>query len=216
MGILTSISPCPLATNLAAISFIGKQVGASKKVLLSGLFYTLGRTFTYILLGSIFVSSAHFMPRVSMFLQKYMNLFIGPIILITGLFLLNMIRLSFGNVLISNTLQKRLVKAGPLGIFFLGMFFALSFCPVSAGLFFGSTLGIAMQHSSRFVMPLVYGLGTALPVVIFASLIAFSLNVAGKAFKKVTIFEKWARRISGVLCILIGIYLILSHNFNIL
>lgn len=216
MGILTSLSPCPLATNIAAISFIGKQVTNSKKILISGLFYTLGRTFTYVVLGAVFVSSTKLMPAVSMFLQKYMNLFIGPIILITGLFLLNLIKVSVGSTIISEKMQKRFVKAGPIGDFFLGLFFALSFCPVSAGLFFGSTIGIALQYSSRFVMPLFFGLGTALPVVLFAFVIAFSTHLSGKIFQKVTIFEKWARQISGIIFAVIGIYLILANNFNIL
>jgi cytochrome c biogenesis protein CcdA len=216
MGILTSISPCPLATNIAAISFIGKQVDRSGKILLSGLFYTLGRTFTYVVLGAFMVSSAQLMPAVSMFLQKYMNMLTGPVLFVVGLFLLDIFKFSLGGAIIPEAMQKRLAGAGPLGVFLLGVFFALSFCPVSAGLFFGSTISIAMQHSSRFVMPLLFGFGTALPVVGFAFVIAFSAHAVGKTFNKVTSFEKWARRISGIVFILVGIYLILLHNIKIL
>ena len=216
MGILTSISPCPLATNIAAISFIGKQVDQSKKILLSGLFYTLGRTFTYVVLGAILVSSTQIMPAVSMFLQKYMNLIVGPVLLIVGVFLLDIIKFSLGGVLISEKMQKRLAGSGSWGVFLLGVFFALSFCPVSAGLFFGSTIGIALQHSSRFIMPLLFGIGTALPVVGFAFVIAFSAHAVGKTFNKVTAFEKWSRRISGVVFVVIGIYLVLVHNIKLL
>jgi cytochrome c biogenesis protein CcdA len=216
MGILTSISPCPLATNIAAISFIGKQVNQSKKVLLAGLYYTLGRTFTYVILGAILVSSTQVMPAVSMFLQKYMNLIVGPVLFVVGIFLLDIIKVSLGGSLISEKMQKRLAGSGPLGVFLLGIFFALSFCPVSAGLFFGSTIGIAMQHSSRFVMPLFFGFGTALPVVGFAFIIAFSAHAVGKSFNMITAFEKWARRISGIIFVGVGMYLILVHNLKIL
>ena len=215
MGILTSISPCPLAANIAAISFISKQVKSSRSILLAGLFYTLGRTFTYIVLGSIVVSSSQLMPVISMFLQKHMNMISGPVLIVVGMFLLGFFKLPFGGVIISDSLQKKLAEAGPVGVFLLGVFFALSFCPVSAGLFFGSTLGIAMQHNSKFIMPLLFGVGTALPVVGFAFVIAFSANALGNTFNRVAFFDKWAQRISGVVFILIGLYQVLKHNIRL-
>jgi len=215
LGILTSISPCPLATNIAAISFIGKQVGKSSSTLLSGLFYTLGRMFVYIVLGAILVSSSQAVPRISFFLQEKMKLIMGPFLIVVGIFLLDVFKLTLSGTLLSQKNQHRLANSGIWGAFGLGAVFALSFCPVSAALFFGSTFGLAIQHQSRIIIPAIYGLGTAAPVTVFAFVIAFSAHAVGNLFHKVTVFEKWARRTSGVVFIGAGVYILLTQTFGI-
>lgn len=214
LGILTSISPCPLATNIAAIAFIGKRVDKKNRVIFTGLMYTLGRMFTYLVLGIILVSGSHLISPVSMFLQKYMNIIMGPLLVIVGLFLLEVIRFNKGGSIINEKAQKRLGSGSLKGAFLLGVIFALSFCPVSAGLFFGSTFALAVKHNSQVVMPLCYGIGTAAPVVGFALVIALGVGAVGDIFNKVTTFEKWARKISGLVFIAVGIYQTITHIFN--
>ncbi|MFP4521134.1 MAG: aromatic aminobenezylarsenical efflux permease ArsG family transporter [Fibrobacterota bacterium] len=214
-GILTSISPCPLATNIAAISFIGKQVGKPSATLLSALFYTLGRLLTYLILGIILVSSAQAVPRISFFLQEKMKLVMGPLLILIGVVLLDLIKFSFAGVLVSQKSQERLAKSGMWGALLLGVVFALSFCPVSAALFFGSTFGLAVQHGSRVIIPALYGVGTAAPVIVFAFIVAFSAHALGAMFHKITVFEKWARRISGVVFIIAGAYILFTQVFRI-
>ncbi len=216
LGILTSISPCPLATNIAAISFIGRHVKHSYAVLLSGLFYTLGRTVTYVVFGFIIVSGSHLVPRISIFLQTKMTIIIGPILLVVGIFLLDIVKFSLGGKIISEQTQKKLAKYGWGGAFALGILFAISFCPVSAALFFGNTFGLALQHSSRVVIPGLYGIGTAAPVVVFAFIIAFSAKTIGMVYNQITLFEKWARKISGIVFLGVGLYMTIYHTFNLL
>lgn len=216
LGILTSISPCPLATNIAAISFIGRQLDRQKYVLLAGLTYMLGRTVTYTVLGAFLVTSAQLIPAVAMFLQKYMPVIIGPVLIIVGIILLGVIKFNFRGGGISDKLQSFVEKSGIFGAGILGIVFALSFCPPSAAIFFGSLFSIAMKHGSRIIMPSIYGIGTALPVIVFAFLAAFATNQVGKAFNKLTIFEKWARKITAVIFILAGIYCVLKNIFHIL
>ncbi len=213
LGVLTSLSPCPLTTNIAAIAYIGKKVDHKRQAIFTGLLYTLGRMFTYLVLGIILVSSASLISPISMFLQKYMNIIVGPVLIIVGLFLLEIIRFNIGGSLINEKLQKRLGTGSLTGAFLLGVVFALSFCPVSAGLFFGSTFALAMKHQSMVVMPLLYGTGTAAPVVVFAIVIALSIGAVGDIFSKVTTFEKWARKISGIVFIAVGIYQVVTHIF---
>ncbi|MBD3419267.1 MAG: sulfite exporter TauE/SafE family protein [Chitinivibrionales bacterium] len=215
LGILTSISPCPLATNIAAISYIGKNIGKTSSALFSGLFYTLGRTLTYCVLGLILVSSAQAVPRISLFLQSKMKIVMGPFLIVIGIILLDFIKFSFAGLMVSQRRQEQLARSGMWGAFALGVVFALSFCPVSAALFFGSTFGLAVAHSSRVIIPSVYGIGTAAPVVAFALIIVFAAHSVGTVFKKVSIFEKWSRRISGIIFILAGAYLILTVNFHL-
>ncbi len=216
LGVLTSISPCPLATNIAAISFIGRQLDRQKYVFLAGMAYMLGRTITYTILGAVLVTSSQAIPAVAMFLQKYMSVIIGPLLIIVGIILLGVITFNFRGSGVNAGLQTFVEKSGLFGACVLGIVFALSFCPPSAAIFFGSLFSIAMKHGSRIIIPSMYGIGTALPVILFAFLVAFATNHVGKAFNKLQIFEKWARKVTAVIFILAGIYCILKNIFHVL
>lgn len=208
-GILTSISPCPLATNITAISFISQRVDKASHVLLSGLLYTAGRMAAYIILGIALVSSTQFVPPVANFLQNYMVYLLGPALIIIGVLLLDIFRINlFSNGVMWNGLQKRIEQSGIWGALPMGIVFALSFCPVSAALFFGSLFSLAIKQQSMVVLPAIYGIGTAIPVLAFAFILAFSANAIGRVFNILTVFEKWARNATGAIFILAGLYLV--------
>jgi cytochrome c biogenesis protein CcdA len=206
LGILTSISPCPLTTNIAAISYVGRRVGKPASVLQAGLLYTAGRTLAYLLLGMLLVSSLLSAPSLSQVLQKHMNMALGPVLIVVGLILLELIPLPVGSSGLSAALQNKADSLGIGGAGLLGMVFALSFCPTSAALFFGSLLPLAVQQQSGILLPGVYGLATGLPVLLFALLLAFGTNKVAQAFNRIAAFEIWARRITGLLFVLIGGY----------
>jgi cytochrome c-type biogenesis protein len=208
-GILTSISPCPLATNITAISFIGRRVESVRHVLLAGLLYTAGRMAAYTVLGILLVGSTQLVPPVANFLQKYMVYLLGPTLNIIGILLLDIFRINlFGNGLMWTGMQKRIEQTGIRGALLMGIIFALSFCPVSAALFFGSLFSLAIKHQSMVILPSVYGMGTAIPVLVFAFILAFSANTIGRVFNALTVFEKWARNATGIIFILAGLYLV--------
>lgn len=211
LGILTSISPCPLATNIAAISYISKRVDRPGTVVLSGIMYTIGRMLTYILLGVLVVASILSVSEVAMFLQRNMNKALGPILIVVGFLLLGIFNLNLPGISASEKLTNKVEKWGLLGAGVLGFLFALSFCPVSAALFFGSLIPLAIDHQSSILMPTIFGIGTALPVVAFAVLIALGAKWVGSAFNKISIFEKWARRITAIAFIIVGIYYVLIY-----
>lgn len=211
LGVLTSISPCPLATNIAAISYIGKGVGNIPTVLLSGVLYTLGRALTYIVVGMVVVFGLLSVPEVSMFLQKYMSKILGPLLVLVGLFLLEFIRFGAGGWGISGGMQEKVRARGVWGAGLLGIMFALSLCPVSAALFFGSLIPLAIRQESTLVLPSLYGIGTGLPVLFFAVLLAFGARTIGTAFRILSRIELWARRLTGVVFLLVGLYLVLKH-----
>jgi cytochrome c biogenesis protein CcdA len=215
LGILTSISPCPLAMNITAISYIGRRVDAPRRVLSAGLLYTAGRALTYTVLGALLVASLLSAPRLSHLLQKYMNLALGPFLIIVGMVLLELISFTRRGGGMSEGMQSRVDSFGIWGAILLGIVFALSFCPVSAALFFGSLLTLALRHQSGIVLPAVYGVGTALPVLVFAILIAFGANRIGRAYDRMAVFEYWARRITGIVFIAAGIYYSLTYIFGI-
>ena len=215
LGLLTSISPCPLATNVVAISFIGSRVENSWLSLLHGLLYTLGRTITYTALAAMIVSSLLSAPHVSNFLQTYANKILGPILIVVGMFLLELIRVKWGQSGFGVRVAQRFAGMGMLGSILLGITFALSFCPVSAGLFFGGLVPLAVRHHSSVLLPSLYGVGTAVPVVVFAAAISLGARSIGRAFERVTTLGRWARRATGVVFIAAGIYLTLTYVFGI-
>ena len=216
LGILTSISPCPLATNIAAISYIGRRVGSSRQVFLTGLLYTLGRTVAYLALAVVLVASVLSVPQIAMFLQKYMHLVLGPILIVVGMFLLGLIELNMGGKGMGEGLQKRVDAMGIWGALLLGIVFALTFCPTSAALFFGSLIPLSLKLNSSVVLPVVYGVGTALPVMVFAVILATSAQSVGKAYNVLAKIEWWARMLTGVIFILVGLYFSLKHVFHVI
>ena len=216
LGILTSISPCPLATNIAAISFIGRRVGAPKAVVATGLLYTVGRSLAYVVLAAILVASLLSAPTVSHVLQKYMNKLLGPILILVGMLLLELIQIKVPGVGVGQKMSKRVEAWGIWGGLALGVIFALSFCPASAGLYFGGLIPLAVKHESSVTLPLLFGIGTALPVFAFAILIALGTQAVARAFERITQIEWWARRITGVLFVGIGMYFCLRFIFRVL
>ncbi len=215
LGILTSISPCPMATNIAAISFIGKQADKPKRVLITGLLYTAGRTLAYMWLGIILVSSLLNAPGLSHFMQKYINMALGPLLILVGMVLLELLNIRLVSRGTSMKLQAKIGSWGLWAPFFLGILFALSFCPVSAALFFGSLLPIAVKMGSGVWLPMVYGIATGLPVLAFAIIISLGTQYISKAYNNITIIEKWGRLVTGTIFILVGIYLTLVHVFGV-
>ncbi|NWG12926.1 MAG: sulfite exporter TauE/SafE family protein [Acidobacteria bacterium] len=214
LGILTSISPCPLATNIAAISYIGRDLGAPRQVFLTGLFYTAGRMVTYLVLAALLVTSVLSIPALSNFLQEYMNKLLGPILILVGMFLLGLFQLNFSTSFGGGAVEERLQQWGIWGAGLLGVIFALSFCPVSAALFFGSLIPLAIRNSSSIALPSLYGIGTGLPVFVFAVLIAAGAQSVSRAFNKLAQVEKWARAITGVIFVCVGIYFCLVYIFE--
>lgn len=215
LGILTSISPCPLATNITAIFFVGRHVKSPRKVFLAGLLYTLGRSLTYLVLGVVLVGSLLSAPRISHFLQKYMNKLLGPILILAGMFLLELLSINLPSSGVGKGMQQRLQAWGIWGAGALGIVFALSFCPVSAALFFGSLVPLAVKGGSSVLLPSLYGVGTGLPVLLFAVLVTLGANAVGKTFDALASIEVWARRVTGVVFIAIGIYYCLTHIFGL-
>jgi len=206
LGILTSISPCPLASNVAAISFLSKKIAHPALVLISGMAYTLGRMVAYAVLGWIIISSLLSVPQVAQFLQKYMGKALGPLLILTGLILLEIISIRLPGLSLSQKHHTKLAESGAPGAFLLGFIFALAFCPISAALYFGSLIPLAINSKSGIVLPFIYGIGTGLPVLVFAVAIALGVTSLSRWFNRITRLEYYTRKITGVVFILVGLY----------
>lgn len=211
LGILTAISPCPMATNIAAVSFLSRTIERPRQVFWSGMAYAAGRMLAYAALGILIISSLLNIPVVSHFLQKYMNRILGPLLIVTGLFLLDLFTFRIPGFSMSRERHERLSRAGAGGAFLLGAVFALAFCPVSAAIFFGSLIPLSLETAMGVALPFVYGIATGLPVLIFAVMISLGVTSAAKMFQKAARLEKYARKVTAVLFIFAGLYYIYKY-----
>jgi len=206
LGLLTAISPCPLATNITATAYIAKTIHRKNIVLLSGVLYTIGRMFTYILIGGIIYFGASKF-QVAKLLQCNGEKFIGPIMIVIGLIMLNIIKLDFlfkGNF--TERLSEKFKDKGLLGAFLLGVIFALAFCPYSGALFFAMLIPLTLSASAGMILPIVFSIGTGLPVIFFAFVIAYSMEKMGIYFKAISKIEKVMRLFAGTTFLLTGLY----------
>ena len=205
LGLMTAISPCPLATNITAIAFIGKDINNKRKVFTNGLIYTLGRAITYTGLGLIFYFGAS-QFKISGFVQQWGEKLLGPILILIGLFMLDFIKIKFpGLGKLTEKMEKK-SQSGFWGVLLLGIVFALAFCPYSGVLYFGMLIPITITSASGLYLPLIFALGTGLPVIIFAWFIAYTVGGVAVVYNKVKIFEIWFRRVVSVIFIIAGLY----------
>jgi len=212
LGLMTAISPCPLATNITAIGFISKNLESRKKVFLNGLYYTLGRAITYTSIGLIFFFGASKF-KVSGFLNQWGEKIIGPLLIILGILMLDFIRIQFrGFGKMTEKFSKK-SGTGSWQALLLGIVFALAFCPYSGVLYFGMLIPMTISSASGLYLPIVFAIGTGIPVIILAWLIAFSISEVGAFYQRMKSFEKWFRRVIAVLFIIVGIYYVIIVYF---
>lgn len=206
LGIMTAISPCPLATNITAIGFISKDIENHRRIFYNGLWYTLGRAFSYTALGVILYFGASTFKIAKIF-QSNGEKFLGPLLILVGILMLDLIKIkfpSFGKM--GQKVEKRERKNNWWSALLLGVVFALAFCPYSGVLYFGMLIPMTMSSASGLFLPFVFAIATGLPVIIVAYLLAFSISSVGGFYNKVKIFEKWFRRVVAVIFILVGFY----------
>ncbi len=208
LGLMTAISPCPLATNISAIGFISRDIENRRRVFIKGLIYTLGRAISYTGLGVILFFGASKM-HVSMLFQGWGEKLLGPLLIIIGLFMLDFIKVKMPGF--SGLTEKigEHSKRSYRGTLLLGMIFAMAFCPYSGVLYFAILIPMTITSASGLFLPFIFAIATGLPVIIFAWLLAYAMGNVGKIYNRIKVFELWFRRMVAVLFILVGTYYIL-------
>jgi len=207
LGLMTAVSPCPLATNITAIGFISKDIESKQRVFVNGLFYTLGRAISYTAIGLIFYFGLGQMKLGGLF-QEWGEKLLGPLLIIIGLFMLGLIKLSIpGLNKLTDKMEERSRK-GFWGATLLGIVFALAFCPYSGVLYFGMLMPMTVASATGLYLPIIFAIATGIPVIIFAWLIAYSVGSIGGMYNKMKTFEIWFRRVIAVLFIITGLYFI--------
>ena len=207
LGLLTAISPCPMATNIAALAYVNRRAVERKYAVITGTLYTVGRMFSYSILGILIIMAGIEIPGVASFLQDFGEQVLGPLLIVVGLIMLNINRLSFnlgGGKLAS--IGGKVADWGMIGGFLLGALFALAFCPYSAVLFFGVLIPLALKSSGGVALPAVYAIGTGLPVLVFGTLLSIGVARVSTWLNAVTRAEKVIRIVVSIIFIGVGIY----------
>jgi cytochrome c-type biogenesis protein len=217
LGLMTAISPCPLATNISAIGFISKDIENKRRIFLNGLLYTLGRAISYSVLGVIVIAilrQGASIYKVQKTISIYGEMFIGPLLVIIGIFMLDIIKLnlSFSSKL-SEKAEEKASGGSSWGALLLGLVFALAFCPYSVVLYFGGLIPLSVASPIGYFLPFIYAIATGLPVIIVAWILAFSVSKIGTFYNSLKSIEKWSRRVVSILFISVGIYYIIVFYF---
>ena len=212
LGLMTAISPCPLATNITAIGFISKDIENRNRVFINGLLYTLGRAITYTVIPLIIYFGAD-QFKFSGFFQQYGDKFIGPLLILIGLLMLDVVPLKFPGISGLTSKMEKKTKWGYLDAILLGIVFALAFCPYSGVLFFGMLVPITVASASGLYLPVIFAFATGIPVIIFAWVLAYAVSGIGNVYNKVKTFELWFRRVIAVLFIAVGCYSVFNAYF---
>lgn len=209
LGIMTAISPCPLATNITAIGYISRELSSRKRIFYNGLLYTLGRLITYSGLGVLIYFGASSFQVAKLFSQ-YGERFLGPLLIIIGVLMLNLIKIRLrkkGGGLSDKVEQKAAGGSGWWALV-LGILFALAFCPTSGVFYFLMLIPMTIASPDGLLLPPVFAIATGLPVLIIAWILAFSMSGIGSFYNKVKVFEKWFRMLAAIIFMLAGIYFI--------
>ncbi len=212
LGLMTAISPCPLATNITATAYIAKNISSKRLVFLSGIIYSLGRAASYTIIGIILFFGAN-QFKLSRFFNQNGEKYLGPLLIIIGLVMLNIIRLNFlGKSSFTEKLSSKFEGKGLLGSFFIGVIFALAFCPYSGALYFGMLIPLTIASADGLYLPIIFAFGTGLPVILFTYLLAFAAGSVGVFYNKIASIEKVIRYVAGVVFLLTGIYYVLIFS----
>lgn len=208
LGLLTALSPCPLATNIAAIGFIGKDIENRKRIFRNGLLYTLGRILSYTLLGVVLIlilKEGSSMFGIQKTIGTWGELVLGPLLFLIGLFMLFGDRLNLPQFGFQGNAEG-LARKGGWGALIIGALFALAFCPTSGVFYFGMLIPMSATATAGYLLPVVFAIATAIPVLVVAWILAFSVQQLGSFYGKMQKVQKWMNRIVGVLFIVVGIY----------
>jgi len=214
LGLMTAISPCPLATNITAIAYISKDIENKRRIFVNGLIYTLGRAISYTLIGVIlFMGASKF--HISKFLSSNGEKYLGFLLIIIGIFMLDVIKINFPSFgKITENMQKKSKMGSSWSALLLGIVFALAFCPYSGVLYFGMLIPLTIASPSGLYLPVIYALATGLLVIVVAYLLAYSVSSIGNFYKKIQTFQKWFNRVVAVVFIVVGFYYVYLYYFK--
>jgi cytochrome c biogenesis protein CcdA len=212
LGLMTAISPCPLAMNITAVGFISRDIEDRHRVFIHGLLYTLGRAITYTAIALVIFFGADQL-KFSGFFQQHGEKIVGPLLVIIGLFMLDVFRINFPALGRLTSRMQNKKKWSYADAILLGLLFALAFCPYSGVLYFGMLVPLTITSASGLYLPVIFAIATGIPVILFAWVLAYTISGLGGLYNKIKVFEFWFRRVIAIVFICVGIYYIIRIFF---
>ena len=206
LGLLAAVSPCPLATNLAAISILTRGQGPTRRIAVTGVAYALGRITPLVAIAAIVSWGIVRSSTLSHVLQKYGDRATGPLLVIIALVLLDL--MPFRLPTIGFKAKESGEGKGFVGAFAMGVAFARAMCPTSAALYFGGLIPLAVRHNAPVVLPFAFGIATAAPVLAASVLLILSANGLSRFFENLKRAERIIRIATGYAFLVYGIWLI--------
>jgi len=213
---MTTISPCPLCTNITAIGYLSKDVSSKRQIIVNGLMYALGKIVAFTGLALIFIVGGSVLPTQHFF-ETYGEMLLGPFLIVGGLFMLEFFKFhSHGSEHHSKeSFSQRIINKAKSGSaswsFVLGIIFSLAFCPYSGVLYFGGLIPLTLSEPMGILLPVVFAIATGLPVLVISWVIAFSFSKVGKVYNKIQTFETGLRKTTAEIFILVGIYVFIEY-----
>ncbi|MFI3315255.1 MAG: aromatic aminobenezylarsenical efflux permease ArsG family transporter [Rikenellaceae bacterium] len=209
LGLLTAVSPCPLATNITAIGFISRDLESRNRIFWNGMLYTFGRVASYAILGVVLIAivrEGSSLFQIQKVISKYGELLLSPALILIGLFMLFGDKLKLPSFGFSGSGGDKLKSRGGIGAFLLGVLFALAFCPTSGVFYFGMLIPMSATTTAGYLLPAIFAIATALPVIIVAWALAYSVGEVGKVYNRIKVFQKWFSLVVAMLFIAVGVY----------
>ncbi|MBI2755938.1 MAG: sulfite exporter TauE/SafE family protein [Chloroflexi bacterium] len=204
LGLLGATSPCQLTTNASALAFVSRRLEGPVP---SALAYLLGKALVYTAVGVAVLLTGQQLAQSSIPFIVFARKVLGPLMIVIGLVFLGVLRapswLAMGHG-VSEWLEER-AGGGLRGSFLLGTAFAFAFCPTLFLLFFGLTIPLALQSSMGVLYPPAFALGTTLPLLALAGLLAFGTSGLGGSLHSLGRTNRVLERIAGVVLVLAGL-----------
>ena len=211
LGLLCAVSPCPLAANVAAVGIIARNAANPRHVAWNALAYALGRVIAYVAIAAALVAGLASAPTLSHTLQKHMSVLVGPILIVIGAILFDLVPLpSLPPSGRFAKLRTRLSAGGPIGTFSFGVVLTLAFCPSSAALFFGGLIPLAVERNAPVLLSVVFGVAAVIPVVVIAFTVSFASKRTATMLDALATFERWSKRVTAAISLAVGLYLTIA------
>lgn len=204
-GLIGATSPCQLTTNLSAIAYVSRRPGEGR-AWMEAVTYTLGKVLVYTAAGGAVIALGLEIQSSTVPVVVVARKLLGPLLIVIGLMFLGLLnlRMSAGERL-TEAIQRRISVRGAWGAFLMGVVFSFAFCPTLFLLFFGLTIPLGLRSEAGLLVPGLFAVGTALPLLAYAGLLAAGSGLAGGYALRLSRGYPVVRRIAGVIFILAGI-----------
>ena len=201
LGLLGSTAPCQLSTNFSALGLFTQKISNKKECLSAAFSFTLGKIIVYTLIGSLTILLGIKLNQAAIPIAQIVRKALGPLMLIVGLYLLGLFKM---NLSLFTSLERNMTRHIP-NIKNIGVVYSLAFCPTLFWLFFGIVIPLGVSTRGGIILPGIFAIGTAIPLLVITLLIAYGIGTTKLFTRNVARINAILQKVVGVVFILVGI-----------